>query len=116
MLEKQRRDKEALLSVLSSLERESDIVSRAEFEDLRRVVRLVLERVEREPGEFDSDRISKELGYRLMPKCEKCNDTGVIETGNNGLPCDCPAGATALFNQAGVDGAVTGEEVKASFP
>lgn len=50
-----------------------------------------------------------------MPKCAKCNDTGVNETGNNDLPCDCPAGATALFNQAGVKGPVTGEEVRRHF-
>lgn len=50
-----------------------------------------------------------------MPKCTNCNDTGVIETGNNDLPCDCPAGATALFNQAGVEGPVTGEEVRRYF-
>ena len=50
-----------------------------------------------------------------MPKCKECNDTGVIETGNNDLPCDCPAGATALFNQAGIEGSVTGEEVRQHF-
>ena len=50
-----------------------------------------------------------------MPKCRKCNDTGVIETGNNDLPCDCPAGDTALFNQAGVDGLVTGAEIRRHF-
>ncbi|MBI4021934.1 MAG: hypothetical protein HY372_01120 [Candidatus Andersenbacteria bacterium] len=51
-----------------------------------------------------------------MPKCEKCNDTGVIETGNNDLPCDCPAGDTALFNNAWVKGGpTTGAEVKRHF-
>jgi hypothetical protein len=50
-----------------------------------------------------------------MPKCTICNDTGVFETGNNDLPCDCPAGATALFNQAGVDGPITGEQVRRHF-
>ncbi|MEK7173257.1 MAG: hypothetical protein AAB740_04785, partial [Patescibacteria group bacterium] len=40
-------------------------------------------------------------------KCTKCNDTGVIETGNNDLPCDCPAGDEALFNEMGVIGPVT---------
>jgi hypothetical protein len=48
-------------------------------------------------------------------KCEKCNDTGVIETGNNDLPCTCPLGKTALFNQAGVEGLVTGEEIERHF-
>jgi ASC-1-like (ASCH) protein len=46
-----------------------------------------------------------------MPNCEKCNDTGIYETGNNDLPCDCPAGATALFNVTGVEGRVTGEKL-----
>lgn len=50
-----------------------------------------------------------------MPPCPKCNDTGVIDTGNNDLPCDCPAGDTALFNQAGVDGPVTGAEIRRHF-
>jgi len=50
-----------------------------------------------------------------MPKCSKCNDSGVIETGNNDLPCDCPAGDKALFNIAGVDGQVTGKEVRLHF-
>ncbi len=49
-----------------------------------------------------------------MP-CPKCNDTGVIDTGNNDLPCSCPAGDAALFNQAGVDGHVTGREVRRHF-
>lgn len=47
--------------------------------------------------------------------CPKCHDTGVIETGNNDLPCDCPAGDTALFNQAGVAGPVTGTEIRQHF-
>ncbi|MBI4118314.1 MAG: hypothetical protein HY455_02165 [Parcubacteria group bacterium] len=50
-----------------------------------------------------------------MPKCKACNDTGSIDTGNNDLPCDCPAGAKALFNQAGVTGPVTGAEVRRHF-
>jgi len=51
----------------------------------------------------------------MEPKCTKCNDTGVIETGNNDLPCDCSAGDTAVFNHAGVDGPVTGAEVRRHF-
>lgn len=50
-----------------------------------------------------------------MPKCGKCNDTGVYETGNNDLPCDCEAGKTALFNHAGVDGPITGTEMRRHF-
>jgi hypothetical protein len=51
-----------------------------------------------------------------MPKCTECNDTGVIETGNNDLPCDhCPAGAAALFNSCGIKGPVTGAELRRHF-
>ena len=49
-------------------------------------------------------------------KCSYCNDTGVIETGNNDLPCDCKMGDKALFNDAQVvGGSVTGAEVKRHF-
>lgn len=51
----------------------------------------------------------------LKPQCERCGDSGVIETGNNDLPCECPAGKTALFNEAGVQGPVTGAEVRRHF-
>jgi len=37
---------------------------------------------------------------REAPLCPRCNGTGSIETGNNDLPCDCPAGARAWFNVA----------------
>jgi len=50
-----------------------------------------------------------------MPTCRQCNDTGVQETGNNDFPCDCPAGKTALFHQAGVIGPITGTEVRRHF-
>jgi len=50
-----------------------------------------------------------------MPNCQKCNDTGVIETGNNDLPCECPAGDTAKFNQSGVAGPITGKQIKRHF-
>lgn len=45
------------------------------------------------------------------PKCLKCNDTGVFETGNNDLPCECPAGKTALFNVAGFANPVRGADL-----
>lgn len=49
-------------------------------------------------------------------KCKFCKDTGVIETGNNDLPCDCVAGETALFNSAMVpDGPITGAQLKNHF-
>lgn len=48
--------------------------------------------------------------------CKKCHDTGVWETGNNDLPCDeCDAGDTALFNECGVRGPITGAEVRRHF-
>lgn len=50
-----------------------------------------------------------------MPMCQKCNNTGSIDTGNNDLPCDCSVGDTAQFNQAGVDGVITGKQVKKHF-
>jgi hypothetical protein len=43
-----------------------------------------------------------------MPaKCSKCNDTGVIVTGNNDLPCTCEAGDTARFNSWNSDKQMT---------
>ncbi len=42
--------------------------------------------------------------------CPECKDSGVIETGNNDLPCDCPAGDKAVFNTC--DGQVTGRSIK----
>lgn len=50
-----------------------------------------------------------------MAECKKCNDTGSIETGNNDLPCDCPAGKTALFNVAGAPRPVTGAELQRHY-
>lgn len=46
--------------------------------------------------------------------CAKCRDTGVWDTGNNDLPCDCPAGATAEFNVATASGlrTLTGAELR----
>ena len=48
-------------------------------------------------------------------KCPVCNGTGIHETGNNDLPCDCPAGATAIFNSTEVDGPITGAEMRRHF-
>jgi len=50
-----------------------------------------------------------------MAACEECGDKGIIETGNNDLPCECPAGDKALFNIASVDGLVTGKEIRQHF-
>jgi hypothetical protein len=43
-------------------------------------------------------------------KCPHCKDTGVIETGNNDFPCECPAGDTAIFNLGWEK--ITGKELK----
>ena len=48
------------------------------------------------------------------PKCRKCNDTGIIDTGNNDLPCECSAGDTALFNIAGFDRPISGAALKST--
>jgi len=48
--------------------------------------------------------------------CTACKNTGVIETGNNDEPCECPAGDTAVFNVCIPGGGVrqiTGKEMKA---
>ncbi len=45
-----------------------------------------------------------------MANCKKCNDTGVIETGNSDVPCECPAGDTVVFS--GLNGPETGAEIK----
>ncbi len=44
--------------------------------------------------------------------CVRCKDTGVIDTGNNDLPCDCAQGDTALFNVTGRTGPVSGLVLK----
>lgn len=44
--------------------------------------------------------------------CNQCNDTGIIETGNNDLPCDCPAGNEVLFNICGFDTLISGYLLK----
>ena len=47
------------------------------------------------------------------PRCPECHDTGVIETGNNDLPCSCPKGDSALFNT--VHGMQTGAQMRKTF-
>ncbi len=55
-----------------------------------------------------------EIGEKLR-FCPHCNDTGVIETGNNDLPCEhCPKGQTAVFNVGGGQ-TQTGEQVLRSY-
>jgi len=43
--------------------------------------------------------------------CSKCGNTGVNDTGNNDLPCDCSAGDKAIFNDVHY-GTVTGKFLK----
>ncbi|MBT5338770.1 hypothetical protein HN858_03400 [Candidatus Falkowbacteria bacterium] len=50
-----------------------------------------------------------------MVDCSKCNDTGVNETGNNDLPCECPAGDTALFNTVEASEPIPGRLIKRHF-
>jgi len=51
-----------------------------------------------------------------MPKkCSRGCKEGILDTGNNDLPCDCSKGSSALFNIAGVDGLVSGAESRRHF-
>jgi hypothetical protein len=46
------------------------------------------------------------------PKCDRCKDTGKIYIKNQDWPCDCHAGDHALFSVPGVDGGLTGIEMR----
>ena len=54
------------------------------------------------------DMVSKKTDTATCPDCD---GSGVVETGNNDLPCYCPAGDEAVFNDARL-GRVTGAELK----
>ena len=56
-------------------------------------------------------RLIRKLFRKAFP-CRRCDNTGVWETGNNDLPCDCVAGATALFSVCTANGVelMTGAE------
>jgi len=56
------------------------------------------------PGE-DRGKLKKAL-------CKKCEGTGVIETGNNDFPCECPFSDRVMFNVTG-RGQVSGATLKA---
>lgn len=61
------------------------------------------------------ERHIKDWLTQHLAKCRECGDTGIIETGNNDIPCECPAGDTAvLFNAVGGI-QQTGKEVRAEF-
>jgi len=69
-------------------------------EDRRQMIRDVIDPPEPEP-----------IKAKHPPSCRKCGGSGVIETGNNDLPCECPAGDHALFNTGGAT--KTGAQIKA---
>ena len=50
-----------------------------------------------------------------MANCNRCNDTGVIDTGNNELPCTCTKRDSAMFNVAGVSQPVNGVAVRKHY-
>lgn len=52
------------------------------------------------------------IAERRAGVCHRCRGAGVLETGNNDIPCDCPAGDNALFNVAGAT--MTGAQIKSS--
>lgn len=53
-------------------------------------------------AEFSEDLERVLLSAGFVPSapvpCSLCNGTGIIVTGNNDIPCNCPAGDQALFN------------------
>ncbi len=61
-------------------------------------------------GEPEPEPKRAERAAEPVP-CPDCGGSGVIETGNNDLPCDCPAGDAAVFNVSGM-GRVRGSELK----
>lgn len=54
----------------------------------------------------------KPVSLQKVFACARCKDTGVIDTGNNDLPCDCAQGDCAVFNVAGRAGPVSGLVLK----
>ena len=63
----------------------------------------------------DTDTCCKDKGLMIGSCCVICDDcggTGVIETGNNDLPCKCQAGDLAMFNVAGRSQPVQGHILK----
>lgn len=48
-------------------------------------------------------------------RCAECLDTGIVDTGNNEHPCDCPLGDAVTLNVAG-RGLVSGRQLKAERP
>lgn len=51
---------------------------------------------------------------RSRQVCAACGGTGVIDTGNNELPCDCEAGDRQIFNVSTPRGVVqmSGKELR----
>lgn len=55
---------------------------------------------------------SEEKKKKEAPKCERCKDTGRIYINKEDWPCDCRAGDHTLFSVPGVDGGLTGIEMR----
>lgn len=50
----------------------------------------------------------------MSKKCDRCKG-GLIRLGGNEFMCDCSKGSTVLFNDARVDGLVSGAELRRHF-
>ena len=51
----------------------------------------------------------------MAHKCRICKDKGFLDKGKDDFPCYCEAGQTALFYHEGVEGKITGAEVRRHF-
>ena len=51
----------------------------------------------------------------MVPTCDTCKDTGVVKKKEINVPCGCSIGDATLFCYPGVEGAVTGMEIKSHF-
>jgi hypothetical protein len=106
------------------LGKKPDIIAlkRGDREQLIELVQMILRDAKYETMSSLDRRLLLSLGVnkKYIPpakpfNCSKCRDTGVIETGNNDLACDCPKGDTALFNVAGETKPRTGKWCKQNY-
>jgi hypothetical protein len=87
-------------------------------DDKEKLIDALLEYRNGRDGGIDWDayqRVAVDCVIENSLVCTRCGGAGVIETGNNDLPCDCPAGDTALFNTCWHDRPVTKKEME-EFP
>lgn len=56
------------------------------------------------------DRLRRPTVIVQRPRCPDCKGSGVIETGNNDLPCHCPHGDNAVFNDE--NGPILGRDLR----